>query len=34
MIYDRVGDGEIFSYNFGPGRPRFHATLRSVNAAM
>ena len=27
MIYDRVGDGDKFSYeNFGLGRPRFHAT--------
>ena len=27
MVYDRVGDGDKFSYeNFGPARPRFHAT--------
>ena len=43
MVYDRVGDGNKFSYqNFGLGRPRFHATshlklklknfFRNVNA--
>ena len=28
MAYDRVGDGDKFSYeNFGLGKPRFHATI-------
>ena len=28
IVYDTVGDGEKFSYkNFGPGKPRFHATV-------
>ena len=41
MIYDRVGDGDKFSYeNFGIERPHFHATValkvkpKNFNAAM